>query len=128
MGIALASILFPAFNQTVWQTSSPERALDWKKLAALVGIILVIDLLILTENPIVLYPIAILSALGVLTLLTIVFTMAWLMIMRQENAFHRLGEMWMPFLAGLTLALLMISAIDLLRFNLTGTWGGIPLG
>lgn len=128
MGIALASILFPAFNQTVWQASSPERALDWKKLAALVGIILVIDLLILTENPLVLYPVAILSTLGVLTLLTIVFTMAWLMIMRQENAFHRLREMWMPFLAGLTLALLMISAIDLLRFNLTGTWGGIPLG
>lgn len=128
MGIALASILFPAFNQTVWQTQNPERALDWKKLAALVGIILVADLLILTENPVVLYPAAILSTLGVLALLTIVFTMTWLMMMRQENAFHRLNEMWMPFLAGLTLALLMISAIDLLRFNLTGTWGAIPLG
>ncbi|MCC6298823.1 MAG: DUF2085 domain-containing protein [Anaerolineales bacterium] len=128
MGIALASILFPAFNQTVWQTADPKRALDWKKLAALVGIILLVDLLILTENPFVLYPIAILSALGVLTLLTIVFTMMWLMIMRQENTFHKLSEMWMPFLAGLTLALLMISAIDLLRFNLTGTWGGLPLG
>ena len=128
MGIALASILFPAFNQTVWRTSNPERALDWKKLAALVGIILVVDLLILTENPLVLYPVAILSTLGVLTLLTIVFTMTWLMIMRQENVFHQLREIWMPFLAGLTLALLMISAIDLLRFTLTGTWGAIPLG
>lgn len=128
MGIALASILFPAFNQTVWRTSNPERALDWKKLAALVGIVAVIDLLILTENPLVLYPVAILSTLGVLTLLTIVFTMTWLMIMRQENAFQQLREMWMPFLAGLTLALLMISAIDLLRFTLTGTWGAIPLG
>ncbi len=128
MGIALASILFPVFNQTAWQTQNPERALDWKKLAALVGIILVADLLILTENPVVLYPAAILSTLGVLALLTIVFTMTWLMMMRQENAFHRLNEMWMPFLAGLTLALLMISAIDLLRFNLTGTWGAIPLG
>ena len=128
MGIALASILFPAFNQTVWRTSNPERALDWKKLAALVGIVAVIDLLILTENPLVLYPVAILSTLGVLTLLTLVFTMTWLMIMRQENAFQQLREMWMPFLAGLTLALLMISAIDLLRFTLTGTWGAIPLG
>ena len=128
MGIALASILFPAFNQTVWRTSNPERALDWKKLAALVGIVAVIDLLILTENPLVLYPVAILSTLGVLTLLTIVFTMTWLMIMRQENVFHQLREIWMPFLAGLTLALLMISAIDLLRFTLTGTWGAIPLG
>ncbi len=128
MGIALASILFPAFNQTVWQTTNPERALDWKKLGTLTGIILLIDFLILTDNPIVLYPISILSALGVLALLTLVFTMAWLMIMRQENSFNRLPEMWMPFLAGSTLAFLMIAAIDLLRFNLTGTWGGLPFG
>ncbi|MEW6084410.1 MAG: DUF2085 domain-containing protein [Chloroflexota bacterium] len=128
MGIALASILFPAFNQTVWQAADTERALDWKKLGALIGIIVLIDILILSENPVVLYPISILSALGVLALLTLVFTMAWLMVMRQEKSFNRLAEMWMPFLAGLTLAFLMIAAIDLLRFNLTGTWGGLPFG
>ena len=31
-------------------------------------------------------------------------------------------------LAGTTLAFLMITAIDLLRLKLTGTWGGFPLG
>lgn len=128
MGIALASILFPAFNQTAWKQSDPARALDWKKLVILTAIILVINLLILTENPIVLYPIAIISVLGVLALLVIVFSMAWVLIMREENAFDSLKQMWMPFLAGTTLALLMITAIDLLRFRLTGTWGGFPLG
>ena len=48
--------------------------------------------------------------------------------MRLENAFDSLTQMWMPFLAGATLALLMITVIDLLRFKLTGTWGGFPLG
>ncbi len=128
MGIALASILYPAFNQTVWQTSNNERALDWKKLFTLVGIITLVDLLILLDNHAVLYVISILSVLGVLALLTVVFAMAWLTIMRQENSFNRLSEMWMPFLAGATLAFLMITAIDLLRFTLTGTWGGLPLG
>jgi flagellar biosynthesis protein FlhB len=128
MGIALASILFPAFNQTVWQIQNPERALDWKKLAALIGIIALIDMLILTENSVILYTVSLVSVLGVLALLIIVFSMAWLLIMKQENAFNHLREMWMPFLAGTTLAFLMIAAIDLLRFNLTGTWGGIPLG
>jgi hypothetical protein len=66
--------------------------------------------------------------LGVLSLLIIVFSMAWLLIMRQENAFTNLRELWMPFLAGTTLAFLMITAIDLLRYTLTGTWGGFPLG
>jgi uncharacterized membrane protein len=128
MGIALASILYPAFNQSAWVNSVRERALEWKKLGMLVSIVLVIDLAILSENPIVLYPIAFLSVSGVLALLIIVFTLVWLLVMRQENAFASLREMWMPFLAGTTLAFLMITAIDLLRFKLTGTWGGFPLG
>jgi uncharacterized membrane protein len=128
MGIALASILYPAFNQSVWKTDDNERALDWKKLGILVSIVLLIDLAILTESPIILYPIAFLSVLGVLALLIMVFSLMWLLLMRQENAFNSLKEMWMPFLAGMTLAFLMITVIDLLRFKLTGTWGGFPLG
>jgi uncharacterized membrane protein len=128
MGIALASILYPAFNNSAWKNHNPAPALDWKKLGALIGIILILDLLILTEHPAILYPIAIVSVLGVLSLLVIVFSMVWVMIMRLENEFDNLTQMWMPFLAGTTLALLMITAIDLLRFRLTGTWGGFPLG
>lgn len=128
MGIALASILYPAFNQSVWKDSIKESALDWKKLGILVATIIVVDLAILTENPIVLYPIAFLSVMGVLGLLIIVFSMMWLLVMRQENEFTSLKDMWMPFLAGTTLAFLMITAIDLLRLKLTGTWGGFPLG
>ena len=128
MGIALASILFPAFNQSTWAVNDPSPALSWKKLGILTGIVIIVNLLILTDSPIVLYPIAILSVLGVLALLIIVFSMAWLLIMHQENVFDSLAQMWLPFLAGTTLALLMITAIDLLRFKLTGTWGGFPLG
>jgi uncharacterized membrane protein len=128
MGIALASILYPAFNQSVWKISNKEPVLTWKKLGILVAVVFLVDLAILTESPIVLYPIAFLSVLGVLALLIMVFSMVWLLLMRQENVFTSLKELWMPFLAGTTLAFLMITAIDLLRFKLTGTWGGFPLG
>lgn len=128
MGIALAAMVFPAFNQSVWKIHDPSTALSWGKLAVLVGIVLTINLLVLTDSPIVLYPIAYLSVLGVLALLIIVFSMAWLLIMREENNFDSLQQMWLPFLAGTTLALIMITVIDILRFNLTGTWGGFPLG
>jgi uncharacterized membrane protein len=128
MGIALASILYPAFNQSVWKDAVRERALDWKKLGILIAIVFLVDLAILSENDFVLYPIAILSVLGVLTLLIMVFSMVWILLMRQENVFTSLTQMWMPFLAGTTLAFLMITAIDLLRLKLTGTWGGFPLG
>jgi len=128
MGIALASILFPAFNQSAWKTFDPNPALGWKKLTAIIGTIFVGDLLILTESPVILYPIAIISVLGVFALLIIVFSMVWVLIMRTENTFDSIKQMWIPLLAGTTLALLMISVIDLLRFKLTGTWGGFPLG
>lgn len=128
MGIALASILFPAFNSSAWKDHDPAPALDWKNLGSIIGIVLVINLLILTEQPAILYPIAIISVLGVLSLLVIVFSMVWVLMMRLENAFDSLSQMWMPLLAGTTLALLMITVIDLLRLRLTGTWGAFPLG
>jgi uncharacterized membrane protein len=128
MGIALASILYPAFNQSAWKESDPQRALDWKKLAILIGLIFLVDLAILPEHPAVMYAVAIGSVLGVLALLVMVFSMVWIMMMQQENLFKNLREMWMPLLAGVTLTFLMIGVIDLLRFALTGTWGGIPLG
>src|SRR5687767_8078256 len=68
MGIALASILYPAFNQSAWRDTDPGRALSWRKLGILIGIIFLVDLAVLTESPIVLYPAAILSTLGVLAL------------------------------------------------------------
>jgi hypothetical protein len=47
--------------------------------------------------------------------------------MRQDNTFDRIKELWLPLLAGFTLTLLMILAIDLFRLQLTGTWGAFPL-
>jgi uncharacterized membrane protein len=128
MGIALASVVYPSFNQTAWREFDPRPALDWKKLGLLISAVVVINLLILTENPAILYSIAALSVLGVLSLLILVFSMVWVLMMKQENAFDDLKQMWMPIVAGATLAFLMISTIDLLRFKLTGTWGAFPLG
>ena len=129
MGLAMAAGLYPVFNQTVWQAFDPRPPLDgWRKLGLLLGVTLLIDLGILSEHPIILYPIALISPAGVLALLTMIFTMVWVMIMRQENAFASIRQMGLPLTAGFTLALIMILSIDLFRFWLTGTWGGFPLG
>jgi len=126
MGLVLASVLYPMYNQSVWQAPDPELALDWRKLALLIGILLLMDFGIITESPVVLYPVALLSALGVLALLTIVFSIVWIMIMRQDNAFVSAGQLWLPTAAGVTLAFVMILGIDLFRLSLTHTWGGFP--
>lgn len=128
MGIAIAAVLYPVVNQTLWRDGDDRPVLTWKEFGGLLGIVSLVDAGILSETPVILYPIALLSVLGVLALLTTVFSMVWVIVMRQENAFSAPKQLWMPLTAGLTLAFLMISVIDLLRFQLTGTWGGFPLG
>ena len=126
MGIVLAGVLYPVVNQTLWRELDSRPALEWKSLGILIALVAVINLLILTDSLIVLYPIAYLSALGTLSLLVIVFAILWIMIMRQDNTFESPRQLWLPLLAGFTLAILLVLGIDLFRLQLTGTWGGFP--
>jgi uncharacterized membrane protein len=126
MGLAMAAVLYPLYNQSLWQTPRQQRALEWPQFGLLAGIILLVDLGMLIGNALVLYPVAIISSLGVLALLSMVFSIVWIMLMRQDNVFDNVRQLWLPALAGLTLALVLILSIDLLRFSLTHTWGGFP--
>jgi uncharacterized membrane protein len=126
MGLVLAAVLYPMYNASVWRAPRAAPALNWRQFGILVAILFVLDVAILTESPYVLYSVAALSALGVLALLCMVFSIVWIMIMRQDNAFERAGQLWLPALAGLTLAFVLILGIDWVRFSLTRTWGGFP--
>src|SRR5512143_3921958 len=37
MGIAMASVLFPMYNQSIWRVPAEEAVLNWRKFALLVG-------------------------------------------------------------------------------------------
>jgi hypothetical protein len=129
MGLVISAAMYPAFNQTVWRIQDSAPALKGlKSLSFLVALTLLIDLLVLTENGFVLFPLAVISAGGVLVLLTMIYGILWLILFQQENIHDRLSQIWLALLAGLTLAILQIALVDALRFWMTGTWGGFPLG
>jgi uncharacterized membrane protein len=129
MGLVIAVVLFPAFNQTMWTKLDNRPVLgSWRALGVLLLLALVMDLAILTESDIVLYPLAILSALAVPLLLTIVYGLFAVMATRKDNSYERLSQAWLPMTAGFTIAMLQIVLFDVLRYALTGTWGGFPLG
>jgi len=129
MGLVIAVALYPVYNQTVWKDWDPRPALEGlPAVAGLALAALLLDLAILTENPLVLYPLALISAGGVMVLLTMVYTMVALMLFRLENRFLRLSHLIVPLTGGFGLALLQIAALDLVRFWLTGTWEGFHLG
>ena len=45
MGIALATVLYPIINQTLWRDLDDRPALDWKSFGGLVALIIVLNLL-----------------------------------------------------------------------------------
>ena len=129
MGLVIAAVLFPAFNQTIWTDWDKRPALgSWRIFGALIVLALIIDLAVLTESDMVLYPLALLSALAVPLLLTIVYGLFAVMATRKDNTYDHLSQAWLPLTAGFTIAMLQIVLFDVLRYAITGTWGGFPLG
>ena len=129
MGLAIALVLFPAYNQTVWKVQDRRPAMD--SLADLAGLLALTGLLILallSGSPVLLYPLALISAAGVLVLLTLVYSMIWLMVLRRDNTIRQARELLWPVIAGFGTALLQIVLLDLARYALTGTWDGFHFG
>ena len=128
MGLAVSAFLLPSFIQTMftkWRDASSFE--NWKQILGLLLAAAVLDVLILLEIPWILYPLSLLSALGVLVLLVMVYSMVWVMIFNHENIYERFGQLFMPLTGGFIIALVQIGAIDLLRFLWTGTWEGFNL-
>jgi uncharacterized membrane protein len=127
-GLGMAVAIFISFNQTMWKDWDARPVLGKPvDLLVLTLLMVAVNFLVLTEWTWVLVPAALISAGGVLLLLTQVYATLWSMIMRQENVYVSLREAWLPVLAGLTITLLQITVVDVFRLWLTGTWGGFPL-
>lgn len=128
MGLAVAAFLYPAFNQTVWRDWDPRPALNnFKMLLGLVILTALLDLALLSQNWLILYPLAIASAIGVLVILTMVYSMLWLIVRRHENRYENVVQLTTVLAGGFGVALLQIAALDLVRYLITGTWDGFYL-
>jgi uncharacterized membrane protein len=129
MGLALAMVLYPAYQQTVWRDWVPRPPVgSLRSLAILLGLALAMAGLVWLQHPAILYPAALLSAAGVVILLSMVYSMVAVMVLRMENRSLALSDLALPILCGVGLAFLQIGGIDWLRFLFTGTWDGFHFG
>lgn len=128
MGLAVSGILWPTLIQTMfqrWRNASPLGS--WKKFGGLVLAAVLLDVLILLDIPFILYPLALLSAGGVLLLLIMVYSVALVMIFKKDNTYQQFRQLFMPLTGGYIIALIQIGAIDLVRYLWMGTWEGFKL-
>jgi uncharacterized membrane protein len=128
LGIGLATVTYATFNQSVWVDWSPKPALrTFVDLIVLLVIEALVVVMVLSENPLLLYPLAILGSLAVTGLLTAVYTVMILLILKRENQANSWRELAFPLLGGLTITIVQIGLINLGRYVLTGTWAGMGL-
>jgi uncharacterized membrane protein len=128
LGILVAVILLPVFHQAMWREPEERPALErWSQAGALLGIAALVGLAMYSQNPLVLYPLAVLSALTVLLVLTLCYALLWTVVFRRENTFSSWKCVWVPLLGGFVTALVQVGLIDFIRYSLTGTWAGFPL-
>lgn len=127
MGGAMSAILVPAFNQTMWVDGENSRSLrSWHELALLVVVELALAYVITLLSPWLLYPVTLYSAAGVLAMFITLGALIFVMLLRRDQAFTAWRELGVPLLWGSVFALLIIGAMNVLRFVVVGTIEGVP--
>lgn len=123
-GIALISFVYPVFRFTLWSESAAEPVIrSFGEMAAVVLAAAGIVLAVQAEIGPLLYPVAILSSLGVLLLLTLLNAMIAAIVMRREGMAQTWRQALVPVSAGLAMGLVEIAALDLLRTWLVARFG-----
>jgi uncharacterized membrane protein len=126
-GLAMGAFLLPALGQTLWQAEQFRPAVrSWQELLEMVVVAGTAVLLILSNQPPLLYVLSIVSALGLLLILTATNCILLLVILRRDGQATSWPAALWPLLLGLSLAIMQISTISYFRYSLTGTMSGLP--
>ncbi len=126
MGVSLSSFVVPLFNSAVWR---PELAAgepsvrSWRDLLRLAAVAAAIIAIVLWQPDFLYGPIALISALGVVTLLVVVNSLLVVLLMKREGRYERWSQLIFPLAAGLFFALTEIMVIDIARATLTRRLG-----
>jgi hypothetical protein len=125
-GMALAGLFTPFFNLTVWrQPADQPTQRGWRDLLGWVAMSALIVLAVQSEWVLLLYPMAILSVLGVMALLTMVNGMIVAVVLRRDGAAATWIDAAVVLAPGLALALIEILALNLAR-SAVSRWLELP--
>lgn len=126
-GLTMGIIIYPALAQTLWreQTFRPSIG-SFRELAGLVLVALLVVVLVITEQPVLLYIFGLASAAGVLLILTAIGTMLILIMAKRDARAQQWRQIALPLLGGLLFAVLQIAIVSFARFSVTGTLSGLP--
>jgi len=119
-GVALIALVLPFFNTSFWaRTTDRPTVARWRELILLLVLVAAIATMVNSDINALLYPLALLSAGGVLLMLTIVNTMLVTLALRRESQAQTWRDALPLVVAGLALGTLELLAINVFRAWLT---------
>ncbi|MEJ2211388.1 MAG: DUF2085 domain-containing protein [Anaerolineae bacterium] len=123
-GLALVTFVFPIFNFSIWREPSKERV--FRNLWELLAVLPVLALLLFVIQggvEFLLYPLALLSSLGVVMMLTLLNSVIAALTLGRESYALTWQQALVPLTVGAGLAILEMTALILIRAYLTTTLG-----
>ena len=118
-GLALSIIVYPVLNFVLWKEANTERVIrNWRELGYLLIPAALLVWIVQTQASFLLYPVAALSILGVLVMLTLVNAMIILIVTRRVSMAESWRDAFGPLLLGLLASFLELSVLGLLHLAL----------
>ncbi len=118
-GLALASLGLPFLNRLLWREYKEQRSISsWGGLALLLPGVILSFFAVASQNGLVLYPIALLSTAGILTVLSSVNLIVVVAVSKHDQAFERYRELVLFFGLALLLTIGEMLVLAQLKFSL----------
>lgn len=126
-GMTMGIVIFSALAQTLWKNHVYKPVIgSGRELIGLILLFLIAYVLILSNQPTLLYVLAIASALGVVFIITSINTVLLLIVLRRDGFATRWQQTLAPLTMGLVFTVIQIAVVSYVRFGLTGTLTGFP--
>ncbi len=123
-GLVLITITHPIWTYTLWRDVTDERVVrNVRELVTILPVVAVLILVVQAQFDWLLYPLAIVSTLGVVILLVLINSMIAAVVLRREGYARSWLQAAVPLSLGAALALLELGGMILLRSTLTTKFG-----
>jgi hypothetical protein len=126
-GVAMALFVSPALAQTLWRHQDLRPAVESLRELGSLGLLAMTTIfLVLSNQPTILYVLALTSAAGVLLIVSAIQIILLLTLLRRDGRVTKWLEAVALLSLGLLFAVIEIGAVSYVRFAFTGTMTGFP--
>ena len=116
MGLVMSTALVTLFNFTIWEKGKKTPVLESVVQIICYGILsALLSLLILTSGPVIFKTAAYITIFTVLSIITLLYSIFWVILLKKENQFTNWKDMGVYILAGYTTAITQVLLLIALR-------------